>query len=86
MAFLQECQEEMQLEERNIEEAIQGNNQLRSPTKKSKQVEIFRNQYIHKGYRGTYNFTTFKMRIKNSIEKLPLLHTLYKKIKGVKNV
>ncbi|MFR2535226.1 MAG: Coenzyme F420 hydrogenase/dehydrogenase, beta subunit C-terminal domain [Clostridia bacterium] len=86
LAFLQECQEEMQLEERNIEEAIQGNNQLRSPTKKSKQVEIFRNQYIHKGYRGTYNFTTFKMRIKNSIEKLPLLHTLYKKIKGVKNV
>lgn len=80
--LIEQCHIEMDLEERNITEAIDGNTQLYESSKKTKQVERFRKEYILKGYKGVYNIPLTKMKIKNKIKEISFLNNVYKKIKG----
>ena len=46
------CKENLFSEKRKLEEAVNGNSQLRHPSQKHKNYRVFREQYIVKGFRG----------------------------------
>ena len=49
--FFNKCNKDFYYEERSLNEAVQGNSQLRSPSLKHKNYDLFRKLYINKGIR-----------------------------------
>lgn len=49
--FFNKCNKDFYYEERSLNEAVQGNSQLRSPSLKHKNYDLFRKIYINKGIR-----------------------------------
>lgn len=49
--FFDKCKEELYYEERSLKEAVEGNSQLRSPSSKHKNNELFKKLYVRKGIR-----------------------------------
>ena len=79
--LIEECRPKMILEERQAEEAINGNSQLRKPTEKHKKYKIFQNKYLKKGYVKACNTFMWKNKLKKQLKNNKIIYRLYKKIK-----
>ena len=66
--FLTENKDELELEERNYDEAIEGNSQLRAPAKLTKKQKLFKKYYIKYGFKKAYLKTTKYARIKRKLK------------------
>lgn len=79
--LLEECKDNMLLEERSINEAINGNAQLNTTTVRPKNYDKFKKLYLKYGFRKSYEKSkTLKQKMKDN-------HTImkfYKLLKGVK--
>lgn len=82
MNFIEECKNDMELEERNIEEAIEGNSQLRHPSMKPRKYNKFVKIYEKQGLKKAYLKTrTIKQIMKDN----KFIINMYKRIKGKRN-
>lgn len=79
--LIKECEKYMQIEEREIEEAYNGNTQLRYPTRKTKQREKFKKMYKKYGYEKAIKKAMCKIRMKRKIKENKVIYQIYKKIK-----
>lgn len=80
--LIEECKNQMILEERPLEEAINGNNQLMQPVNIHPKTEKFKRTYIKKGYLKACNTFMWKNKIKYCLKNNKTVYKLYKKIKG----
>ena len=81
MKLIQECKDEIELEERSLEEAVNGNTQLRLPSKKPKNYDKFMKYYPKEGFEKAYlKSRSLKQRIKAN----DFIMKIYRKIKGNK--
>lgn len=84
--LINEIKDCIYLEERTLDEAINGNSQLRHPTSKNKKNEIFKKIYLKKGYNKAIRVAVRKQmvlsKIKNNVIKNSLLKKVYLKIKN----
>ena len=80
--------DEIDYEERNIEEAIKGNKQLRQPTHKSKTATKFKKKYkkgkFVKTYKKTHFISNIYRRIRDKMSRCKIIYKVYKKLKGEK--
>lgn len=82
MNFIRECKNDMEIEERNIEEAIEGNSQLRHPSMKPRKYNKFVKIYEKQGLKKAYLKTrTIKQIMKDN----KFIMNIYKRIKGKRN-
>lgn len=86
LKLFESCKEEMKFEERNIEEAVLGNSQLRNPTQINKDYFKFKKLYpkigFEKAYKKCRNLKTFKRRLKRDLKNNKIVYGTYKLIKG----
>lgn len=76
--FIEECKNDMELEERDIAEAIEGNSQLRHPSIKPKKYNKFVKIYEKKGLKKAYLKTrTLKQKMRDN----KVIMNIYKRIK-----
>lgn len=76
--FIEECKNYMELEERDIAEAIKGNSQLRHPSIKPKKYNKFVKIYEKKGLKKAYLKTrTLKQKMRDN----KVIMNIYKRIK-----
>lgn len=78
--FLASCSDKLFLEERPIEEAINGNSQLQQPTVKHEFYNLFRTLYPRYGYKTTVDIVLCKFYIKNFIYKILIKISFFKKM------
>lgn len=83
--LIEKCRQQMVLEERPVEEAINGNMQLRKPVDKTKKNKRFQNKYLKKGYVKACNTFMWKNKLKKQFKNNKIIYKLYKKIKGKGN-
>lgn len=68
--LVNECSEELFIMERKVSEAVNGNSQLREPSKADKKLDLFRKVYLKKGFNKAVR-KCFKMDfVKYKIKKL----------------
>lgn len=79
--LIEECKQEMILEERPVQEAINGNSQLMKPTVKHKRYKSFQKKYLKNGYEKACNTFMWKNKLKIKIRNNKIIYKLYKKIK-----
>ena len=79
--LIEECKQEMILEERPVQEAINGNSQLMKPTVKHKRYKSFQKRYLKNGYEKACNTFMWKNKLKIKIRNNKIIYKLYKKIK-----
>ena len=84
--LIKNCEKELLLEERDINEAVNGNSQLRMPSvKNNNEYNNFKKYYVKYGFYKAYKkatvYTRFKRKIKNNI----IVNKIYKALKGDKN-
>lgn len=83
--LLYSVEPEVFLEERSLNEAIQGNSQLRHPSKLHKNRDVFLNQYVKVGFKRALEqaleYRSFKKKVKRMIMSSSLLMFLIKRIK-----
>lgn len=79
--IIDECRQQIILEERPVEEAINGNMQLRKPSTKPKKNKIFENKYLKKGYVKACNTFMWKNKLKKKLKRNKIVYKIYKKIK-----
>lgn len=77
--FVESCIENMVYEERTIEEAIEGNEQLKHPSTKNKLYNKFMRLYQDKGYEIACKKT---QSLKQKLKKIKIINKMYYKIKG----
>lgn len=86
--IIDKCEKDMILEERTVEEAVNGNTQLRRPSIKSKKYDKFKKVYLKYGYnKACKTFmrgNKLKAKIKLMLKKNKYIYIIYKKIKGNK--
>lgn len=86
ITLIEECKNNMLLEERKIEEAINGNSQLNNPTKMNKNYYKFKKTYVKKGFFKSYRkhriFNIIKKQIKNKIKNNRFIYKIYTRLKG----
>lgn len=68
--LLSECQDALFMEERDSEEAIAGNAQLRKPSKKHKYYNVFRKMYTLTGYKCAVRICMIEFHIKYFIHRI----------------
>lgn len=68
--FLEECRDDIELEERSYEEAIKGNSQLQAPARLTKKQLRFKKYYIKYGLKKAYKKTTKYIRAKQKIKNI----------------
>lgn len=79
--LIEACKDEVELEERSVEEAVNGNTQLRIPSKVPKNYDKFMKYYLKEGFEKAYlKSRTLKQRIKAN----DFIMRIYRKIKGNK--
>lgn len=83
--LIDECKKKMVLEERPIQEAINGNNQLMKPVEIHSKTEKFKKVYQKKGYLKACNVFMWKNKVKQRIKNNKTIYKLYKQVKGKKN-
>ena len=71
----------MILEERPVQEAINGNSQLMKPTVKHKRYKSFQKKYLKNGYEKACSTFMWKNKLKIKIRNNKIIYKLYKKIK-----
>jgi hypothetical protein len=77
--FVEACLKDMVYEERSVDEAIDGNSQLKNPSPKHKKHDKFMKLYEKYGYERECKRTrTFKQFLKS----IKLVNSIYYKIKG----
>lgn len=77
--FIEECKKDMQLEEREINEAVEGNSQLRHPSIKPRKYDKFVKLYEKEGLKKAYLKTrTVKQILKDN----KTIMNLYERVKG----
>lgn len=81
--ILSNCSESLNLEKRDIEEAVNGNTQLRHPVKKDKNYDKFKKLYPKYGFDKAYNKTRYIAILKSVLQRNKLVLWLYLKIRGV---
>lgn len=77
--FVDECLQNMIYEERPVEEAVNGNSQLRHPSPKNEHYEKFMKIYSSSGYEKACKKTR---TIKQILKSVKFINYTYKKIKG----
>ena len=86
MKLIEECKEDMIIEERNIKEAVNGNTQLRRPSIKSKKYDKFKKIYLKYGYKKACKTfmrgNKFKAQLKIKLKNNKTIYMIYKKIRG----
>ncbi len=81
-ALIKKIGEESLIEKRTLEEAYKVNAQLKRPSSKTKQYEIFKANYPKLGYKKTIKkMKTFKDRVSRLIDNNKLLKKTYEKIR-----
>lgn len=81
MKLLDECAEEMELEERPVSEAVNGNSQLRAPSQKYKYYEKFKKLYPKYGFGKAYVKTRKMKMVKKKLKTNLLINYIYRKMK-----
>lgn len=78
--------DEVDIEERPIEEAVSGNDQLKEPSVKSREVDKFKKIYYQNGnFYKTYKKLFIKHIYKQKLKSNPIIYNIVRKIKGDKN-
>ena len=72
------------IETRNINEAINGNSQLKYPSKKDKKYYRFKKNYQKYGFSKAYDKTRIFISIKSKLKKIKFIEELYNKLKRSK--
>lgn len=72
-------------EERDVQEAVDGNTQLREPTTKDSKVTEFKNVYLEKDFFKTYKKVFVKKYYKEKIKKNVFVKKVLELKKGLKN-
>lgn len=89
LMLVYKCKDKMFLEERNVSEAIYGNDQLRRPAIKHKNYDLFRKLYVKKGFnyaaKKSLQFDMNLDKIKAELKKNRLIFKMIKKYKKNKN-
>ncbi|MEG1861817.1 MAG: Coenzyme F420 hydrogenase/dehydrogenase, beta subunit C-terminal domain [Bacteroidaceae bacterium] len=91
-SLFERIKEQMEYEERTVDEAVKGNGRLQSATSKPANYEAFHEKYMKEGFeesiqeflRGyfkNYKFNMKVMHVKELIKRIPFLKTIYKSIK-----
>ncbi len=75
------CKEKLEIEERPVQEAINGNTQLRVPSRKPPKYEKIKETYIKKGYKKTSKMILRNVKIKSKLKNNKIIYGIYKKIK-----
>lgn len=81
--LIEKCKDEFKIDERPIDEAIEGNDQLRNPAKRNKKYYKFKKRYSKKGFNKAYDRTWPIICLKNKLKKNKTILKLYFKIKEV---
>lgn len=83
--LIEKCKNEMELEERNIEEAVLGNSQLQKPTKMDKNYYKFKKKVakssFKKAYRKYKGLAFLKKNLKQKLKNNKLIYKIYSSIK-----
>ena len=82
IALIDECRDELFIEERTVEEAVRDNSMYRISAKKHRNYDKFKKYYIKKGCRYAIRKTLIKERIYSF--GYQSLKKIYRKLKGVK--
>jgi coenzyme F420-reducing hydrogenase beta subunit len=82
LELIEICKDKMNLEDRAVEEAVQGNSQLRNPSKKPKSYDTFRRYYLKTGYIRACNIAMRRKILRGKLKNNKLLYKIYKIIKG----
>ncbi len=83
--LLESCRNEAMLERRPIQEAIDGNDQLRHPVTKNKNYEKFKTIYTRRGLKKAYTKTNRKVILKQTLRKNKFIRTVYRLLKRRKS-
>ena len=84
--LIKNCEKELLLEERDINEAVNGNSQLRMPSvKNNNEYNNFKKYYVKYGFYKAYKKATVYTRFKRKIKKNKIINKIYKALKGDKN-
>lgn len=76
------CLTKFNYEERHIEEALNGNLQLRRATKKPKNYDKFKKIYLKRGFEQAYKSTNRLYHLKRKVKKNKIVYNVYKKLRG----
>lgn len=82
--LFEECCDKMIYEERKIEEAINGNAQLRYATLKPKNYYKFQKVYLKSGFSTAYKKTNKIKILKRKLKNNKYIYEIYKTLKGLK--
>lgn len=84
--LVDKCKNKMFLEERNISEALNGNDQLRRPSIKYKKYDLFRKLYIKQGFNyaamKSLRVDIYKYKIKTILKKNKFIFKIVKKVRN----
>ncbi|MBO5142217.1 MAG: Coenzyme F420 hydrogenase/dehydrogenase, beta subunit C-terminal domain [Clostridia bacterium] len=83
LSLIELSKKDMVLEERKVEEAIEGNSQLQAPVVKSKEYDTFMKEYILKGYKKAYYKAKHKAIIKKNVKNNKLIMYVYSLIRKI---
>ncbi len=79
------CKEDLIFEERSIEEAVNGNSQLKHPFQKPRSYKKFQKIYLRKGLAVAYKKTNPLRILKRKAKNNKFIYNVYKAIKGKSN-
>ncbi len=80
--LINNCIDEIIIEERDINEAIKGNSQLRQSVEKNKNYNKFKKNYLKYGFNKAFEKTYKIKAIKQRLKRNKIINKIYTKIKG----
>lgn len=79
--FILQCKNKFNIEERYLEEGVEGNSQLRHAAIKDKNYSKFKKLYPKKGFSKAYDTTRPVLTMKKKLKKIKIIKNIYYKLK-----